>query len=134
MGAPKDLQEWRRMSPAWREKARRLIPEGGYPGKRLRPRDPDEVRALRKLGVDRQRPFGPANEAADAALQIRVARKRAGLSQAELAERMGVSQQQVQRLEDPERSNPTVATLRAVAAALELDLRIQFVTIEGRNG
>ena len=75
---------------------------------------------------DRQRPFGLANQGADAALQIRVARKRAGVSQVELARRMGVSQQQVQRLEDPRKSNPTMATLRAVAEALGLELRIHF--------
>lgn len=126
MGLPKSLEEWRDVSPAWRDTAARLIPEGGYPGRRLRPRDPGETRALRRIGADRQRPFGPADETADAALQIRMARKRAGLSQAQLAERMGVSQQQVQRLEDPDRSNPTVATLRAVAAALGVELRISL--------
>lgn len=126
MALPKNMEEWERLSPAWRETARRMIPEGGYTGRRLRPRDPDELRALRKLGVDRQRPFGLANQGADAALQIRVARKRAGISQVELARRMGVSQQQVQRLEDPRKSNPTMATLRAVAEALGLELRIRF--------
>ena len=65
---------------------------------------------------------------AGTALQIRVARKRAGLSQAELARRMGVTQQQTQRLEDTDRSNPTVATLRAVAAALGVRLRLSFAT------
>lgn len=54
------------------------------------------------------------------------ARKRAGISQAELAKRMGVSQQQVQRLEDPEKSNPTVATLRGVAGALGCRLRLRL--------
>ncbi len=126
MGMPKNLDEWRKVSPAWRDRAKVLIPREGYAGKRLRPRAPDEARALRKLGVDRQKPFGRANEAADAALQIRMARKRAGISQATLARRMGATQQQVQRLEDPDKSNPTVATLRAIAAALGSQLRIRF--------
>lgn len=126
MTLPKNLEEWERISPKWAEKASQMIPEGGYPGPRRRPRDPDELRALRQLGVDRQRPFGVANLAADAALQIRMARKRAGVSQVELARRMGVTQQQVQRLEDPDRSNPTVTTLRAVAAALGVEVRIRF--------
>lgn len=73
MGLPETLEDWRRVSPAWRARANVLIPPGGYPGERSRPRDPDEARALRKLGVDRQRPFGPADEASDAALQIRLA-------------------------------------------------------------
>jgi transcriptional regulator with XRE-family HTH domain len=47
---------------------------------------------------------------------IKQAREAAGLSQAELAERMGTTQSAVARLESP-RSNPRVATLdRAVAA------------------
>ena len=126
MGLPKSIEEWRQVSPAWSERAAQLVPAGGYPGTRRRPRDADEARALRKLGLDRQRPFGPANEAADAALQIRRARKRAGLSQVELAKRMGVTQQQVQRLEDPQHSNPTVRTLKSIASALRAPLRIRF--------
>lgn len=126
MGLPRTLDEWQRVSPAWREKARKLIPEGGYPGPRRRPRDPDEERLLRRLGLDRQRPFGIANEAADPALQIRRTRKRAALTQAALARRAGMTQQQIQRLEDPARSNPTVATLRAIATALGCELRIRF--------
>jgi transcriptional regulator with XRE-family HTH domain len=54
------------------------------------------------------------------------ARKRAGLTQAELADRLGVSQPTVARLESP-RSNPRLSTLeRALAATgnqLELTLR-----------
>jgi transcriptional regulator with XRE-family HTH domain len=57
---------------------------------------------------------------------VRDARAEAGLTQAELAERLGVSQPTVARLESP-RSNPRLATLeRAVAATgnqLELRLR-----------
>lgn len=50
------------MSPAWREKARRMIPEGGYPGPRKRPRDPEKEALLRRMGLDRQRPFVQENE------------------------------------------------------------------------
>lgn len=126
MTLPKNLDEWDRESRAWAEKARRMIPEEGYAGRRRRPRDRDEERALRAVGADRQKPFGLANLAADAALQIRMARKRAGITQVELARRMGVTQQQVQRLEDPDRSNPTVSTLRAIADALGAEVRIRF--------
>ncbi len=122
----KNLAEWEQKSAAWAKTVERMIPQGGYPGKRLRPRDPDEERALRRLGVDRQKPFGQADERADAALQIRMARAAAGLSQVELARRMGVSQQQVQRLEDPDKSNPTVATLRSIARALGRRVEIRF--------
>ena len=47
---------------------------------------------------------------------IRNARTRAGLSQRELAERLGTTQSAVARLEGP-RSNPTVATLERVLNA-----------------
>lgn len=126
MTLPKNLDEWEKKSRAWAEQARRMIPAEGYGGGRRRPRDPGEERALRAVGADRQMPFGLANLAADAALQIRMARKRAGVTQVELARRMGVTQQQVQRLEDPARSNPTVGTLRAVAEALGVEVRIRF--------
>jgi len=56
-----------------------------------------------------------------AVLQIRWARADAGLSQAALAERAGVSQQQIAKIENPD-GNPTVATLEKVAAALGLRL------------
>lgn len=124
MAMPRTLEEWRKVSPAWREKARALLPPNGYSGERRRPRDPGEVRALRRIGADRQRPF--VEEANDTALQIRMARKRAGVSQAELAARLGVSQQQVQRLEDPDKSNPTMTTLRAIARALGRKLSVSI--------
>jgi DNA-binding XRE family transcriptional regulator len=129
MSMPKTLKEWREVSPAWRETARALVPPDGYSGSRRRPRDPGEVRALRRIGADRQKPF--VEEASDAALQIRMARKRAGISQTELAVRLGITQQQVQRLEDPDNSNPTVATLRAVARALGRSLSISFDQADG---
>ena len=124
MSLPKTIEEWREVSPEWRDRAKALIPTGGYAGKRMRPRDAGEERALRRLGADRQRPF--SDEATDAAVRVRMARKRAGMSQAELARRVGVTQQQIQRLEDPVKANPTVVTLRAIAEALGVRLSIRF--------
>jgi predicted transcriptional regulator len=49
--------------------------------------------------------------------QLRWARKRAGLTQAELARRAGLSQPAVARLEDPD-YNPTLDVLERVAASL----------------
>jgi transcriptional regulator with XRE-family HTH domain len=81
---------------------------------------------LRRLGLDRTLPFEAIGGTAHPATQIRRMRKRLGLSQSDLAERLGVSQQQVQQLEDPRRSNPTWRTMSKVARALECiwDLRL----------
>ena len=60
------------------------------------------------------------------ALELRWARLASGMTQAELAQKAGVSQQQIARLERPG-ANPSVGTIERVAAALgvraELSLR-----------
>ena len=56
-------------------------------------------------------------------LELRWARKRAGLTQAELARRAGLSQPAVARLEDPD-YNPTIDMLERVAAALGARLEV----------
>jgi transcriptional regulator with XRE-family HTH domain/predicted RNase H-like HicB family nuclease len=53
------------------------------------------------------------------ALQVRWARQARGLSQGALADLVGVSQQAIAKLEDPD-ANPTLDTIRKVAAALDL--------------
>ena len=60
-------------------------------------------------------------------LMIRQARQRKGLSQRELAKKLGMSVQQLQKLECPGKSNPTVRTLAAVSGALDEQLRIELV-------
>lgn len=60
-------------------------------------------------------------------LQLRWARDDAGLSQAQLGARIGVSRQQISLVESPD-SNPTVATLERVAKALGKDLHIELRT------
>ena len=59
------------------------------------------------------------------ALQIRWLREDLGFTQAQLAKRVGVSQQQVAKLENPT-ANPSLATLEAVArgAGAVLDVRL----------
>jgi transcriptional regulator with XRE-family HTH domain/predicted RNase H-like HicB family nuclease len=63
-----------------------------------------------------------------AALALRWARQDAGLTQAQLAERAGVSQQQIGKLENPD-ENPTVGTLRKVAEALGLQVTLDIEAI-----
>ncbi len=58
-------------------------------------------------------------------LELRWARENAGLTQAELAKRAGVSQPAIAQLEDPD-SNPTVETLQKVAKALGAELTIRL--------
>lgn len=58
-------------------------------------------------------------------LQLRWARQKVGLSQADLAERIGVSRQQISMLESPD-ANLTLTTLYKVAQALDMDLEIEL--------
>jgi transcriptional regulator with XRE-family HTH domain len=67
----------------------------------------------------------PVRPGLAAALAIRWARQDAGLTQKELGQRAGISQQQVQKLENPD-ENPTLATLDKVARALGLTLGVGF--------
>jgi predicted RNase H-like HicB family nuclease/DNA-binding XRE family transcriptional regulator len=60
------------------------------------------------------------------AISLRWARLDAGLTQAELAARAGVSQQQVAKLERPG-ANPSIATLRKIATALGVRLELELV-------
>ena len=63
-------------------------------------------------------------------LQIRWARQRSGLSQGDLAARVGVTRQQISLIEG-KGGNLQVTTLQRIAAALDLDLEISF---RGRAG
>jgi predicted RNase H-like HicB family nuclease/DNA-binding XRE family transcriptional regulator len=60
-------------------------------------------------------------------LTIRKARKLRGLSQSEFARRLKMTVQQVQKLETPGKSNPTVKTLINISEALEGSIDIQLV-------
>lgn len=59
------------------------------------------------------------------AVELRRARAAAKLSQADLAHRLGVSQQQVAKLESPT-SNPSVETLAKVGKALGGSVEVRF--------
>lgn len=70
--------------------------------------------------------FAHAGEAWDVAIQISAAREQAGLSQRELAERVGTTQQQISRLESPNYEGHSLSMLRRVAHALNAHVRFSF--------
>ena len=69
-----------------------------------------------------------AGEAWDLALQIAELRRRAGLTQKDLAKRLHTSQQHVSRLESPNYEGHSLANLRRVAEALDARVRVTFET------
>jgi antitoxin HicB len=60
-------------------------------------------------------------------LMIRQARLRLGMTQRQLAERIGITVQQLQKLETPRKSNPTVRMLSEISRALNGELEISLV-------
>lgn len=90
---------------------------------RRRPRGYEEWRALRRWGKL------PREEQTVAGFLLREARESAGLSQAELARRLGRSQQAISQAERWD-SNPTVALLIEWAAAVGRRLRLEMMTGE----
>lgn len=59
-------------------------------------------------------------------LMLRQARKDAGYTQAKLAKELGITTQQLQKLETPGKSNPTVKTLAKITSVLGKDLEIDL--------
>jgi len=70
--------------------------------------------------------FKRAGEAWDVALQIAALREQAGLSQKDLARKLGTSQQQISRLESPAYEGHSLSMLRRVAEALGATVRVVF--------
>lgn len=61
------------------------------------------------------------------AAQIRAMRLRNKLSQPELAEKIGTSQNQIYRLEKPKTAKPKLLTLKRLAEAFDVGLVVRFV-------
>ena len=87
---------------------------------RRRPRNFLEWKALQQWGKL------PERESSVPGYLLRVAREGAGLTQAELAERLGISQQAVAQAERWE-SNPTIAFIERWARACNHELKIELV-------
>ena len=74
--------------------------------------------------------FERAGEAWDVALHLAALRKRAGLSQKELARKLKTTQQQISRLESPGYEGHSLSMLRRVARVLNAQVRVVFETRE----
>ena len=70
--------------------------------------------------------FKKAGEAWDVALQLASLRKDSGLSQKELARRVGTSQQQISRLESSSYEGHSLSMLRRVAEVLGASLYVEI--------
>ncbi len=63
---------------------------------------------------------------ANIATEIYAARTEAGLTQQQLADRIGTSQSVIARLEDSDYDSHSLTTLRKIAEALKKQLRVEF--------
>jgi DNA-binding XRE family transcriptional regulator len=70
--------------------------------------------------------FKKAGEAWDVSLKLASLRKTSGLSQKELAKRVGTSQQQISRLESPAYEGHSLSMLRRVAEVLGATLYVEI--------
>jgi ribosome-binding protein aMBF1 (putative translation factor) len=89
----------------------------------------EEIKAARGASPARRRGYEQAGRALRLALEIRALREKKGLSQRELAERMGTTQSAIARLEAGNIS-PSLATLDKIAQALGVELSLSLVDLE----
>src|SRR5436190_19420445 len=78
--------------------------------------------------------FERAGEAWDVAVQLAALRRKAGLSQKELARQLHTTQQQISRLESPGYEGHSLSMLRRVARALSAEVRVTFAPASSRPG
>lgn len=88
----------------------------------------DEVKASRPDSRDRRHGYEKAGRAIRLAMEIRALREARGLSQRELAERVGTTQSAIARLEGGNIS-PSLPTLDKIAEALEAELSVSLVDL-----
>lgn len=70
--------------------------------------------------------FKKAGQSWDVAMQLAALRRESGLSQKELANRLGTSQQQISRLESPGYEGHSLSMIRRVADALDATVRVHI--------
>jgi transcriptional regulator with XRE-family HTH domain len=75
--------------------------------------------------------FRKAGRAWDVAIQLAALREKAGLSQKELAKRLGTSQQQISRLESTSYEGHSLSMLRRVAETLGATVKVEIQYKQG---
>jgi len=88
----------------------------------------DEVKGARADSPERRRGYAKAGRAIRLAMEIRALREARGLSQRELAERVGTTQSAIARLEGGNVS-PSLPTLDKIAEALDVELSVSLVDL-----
>lgn len=91
----------------------------------------DEAKRERADSPARRRGYERAGRTIRLAMEIHELREKRGLSQRELAERLGTTQSAVARLEAGNVS-PSLPTLDKVAEALGVELVVSFVDLDDR--
>lgn len=84
-----------------------------------------------KSSLDERNAYVTAEVTTALAHQIRALRIQRGLSQAELAKRMGTKQHVISRLEDPSYGRLSLNTLLQLSRAFDTGLQVQFVPLVG---
>ena len=84
-----------------------------------------DVKARYPKSAARERGYRAAKEAYEVGVRVRNAREKAGVSQAELARRIGSTQPAIARLEAGG-CKPNMGTLSRIADALGLELRVEL--------
>jgi ribosome-binding protein aMBF1 (putative translation factor) len=92
----------------------------------------DQIKAERPETPARRRGYEKAGRTIRLAMEIHAHRQKRGLSQRELAERVGTTQSAIARLEAGNVS-PSLPTLDRVAEALEVELIVSFVDLSDRK-
>jgi DNA-binding XRE family transcriptional regulator len=91
----------------------------------------DDIKASRRDSPGRRRGYEKAGRAIRIAFEIRALREKNGLSQRELAERVGTTQSAIARLEAGNVS-PSLPTLDKIAAALGAEVSLSIVDMNER--
>lgn len=89
----------------------------------------DEIKAGRRNSTARRRGYEQAGRAIRLASEIRALREKKGLSQRELAERVGTTQSAIARLEAGNIS-PSLPTLDKIAAALGAEVSLSIIDLD----